>query len=127
MTASTEPAVSRPAISFDIVVLDTDDPARLATFYNTLLGWHTEREDDDWITISGGEGPRMAFQLAPNHQAPTWPDPGVPQQSHLDLKVEDLTAAAAYVESIGGRRVGDAQEDFIVFLDPSGHPFCLCD
>jgi predicted enzyme related to lactoylglutathione lyase len=127
MTSATEPAVSRPAISFDIVVLDTDDPARLATFYNALLGWHTEREDDDWVTISGGGGARMAFQLALNHQAPTWPDPAVPQQSHLDLKVEDLRAAAAYVESIGGRRVTDIEEDFIVFLDPSGHPFCLCD
>ena len=40
----------------------------------------------------------------------------------------DLDAAAAYAESIGARRAasGDQSPNFIVFLDPSGHPFCLC-
>ncbi len=127
MTEPSEPAApSRPRIAFDLVVLDTDDPPRLAEFYNDLLGWQTERVEDDWITISGGSDARLAFQLAVDHKAPTWPDNEVPQQSHLDLRVDDLQAAAAYVESIGGRRAG-SDEDFIVFLDPSGHPFCLCD
>ena len=51
----------------------------------------------------------------------------VPQQFHLDLHVDDLDEAAAYAESIGARRAanGDHSPNFIVFLDPSGHPFCL--
>ena len=36
-----------------MVVLDTDDPPRLAEFYTALLGWEVERTDDDWITIRG--------------------------------------------------------------------------
>jgi hypothetical protein len=42
--------------------------------------------------------------------------------------VDDLDAAAVYAESIGARRAanGDNSPDWIVFLDPSGHPFCLC-
>ncbi len=125
--SSTGAASDRPAISFDIVALDTADPPALAEFYNTLLGWQTERADEDWITIGGGAGARLAFQLAPDHQAPTWPDNAVPQQIHLDFTVANLTEASAYAESIGARRVTAEQDGFVVFLDPSGHPFCLCD
>jgi catechol 2,3-dioxygenase-like lactoylglutathione lyase family enzyme len=119
---------SRPSISFENVVLDTDDPSRLAEFYTTLLGWQVEEREDDWITIGRDSAAKIAFQLALNHKPPTWPDNAVPQQFHLDLEVDDLDAAAAYAESIGARRAasGDHSPDFIVFLDPSGHPFCLC-
>ena len=116
-------------VRFDVVALDTPDPPRLAAFYCALLGWTVERADDDWITISGGTGAKLAFQLAPDHQAPTWPDPAVPQQIHLDLAVDDIPAASAYAESLGARRLSgpEVREDFVVLLDPSGHPFCLCD
>ena len=119
---------TRPRISVDSVVLDTDDPPRLAEFYTALLGWQIEETKDDWITIGGDSGTKIAFQLAMNHKPPTWPDNAVPQQFHLDLEVDDLDEAAAYAESIGARRAasGDNSPDFIVFLDPSGHPFCLC-
>ena len=126
--ASTTSRASRPKISLQSVVLDTDDPRQLAEFYTALLGWEIESTNDDWITITGGSAGQMDFQLALNHKPPTWPDNAVPQQLHLDLEVEDLDAAAAYAESIGARRAasGDHSPDFIVFLDPSGHPFCLC-
>jgi predicted enzyme related to lactoylglutathione lyase len=118
----------RPKIGVQSVVLDTDDPRRLAEFYTALLGWKVESIEDEWITITDGSAWQMDFQLALNHKRPTWPDNEVPQQSHLDLQVDDLDAAAAYAESIGARRAtsGDHSPDFIVFLDPSGHPFCLC-
>jgi predicted enzyme related to lactoylglutathione lyase len=110
------------------VVLDTDNPRRLAEFYTALLGWKIESIEDEWITITGGSAGQIDFQLALNHKPPTWPDNEVPQQFHLDLQVDDLDAAAAYAESIGARRAasGDHSPNFIVFLDPSGHPFCLC-
>jgi catechol 2,3-dioxygenase-like lactoylglutathione lyase family enzyme len=121
-------ASSQPRISVANVVLDTDDPPRLAEFYTALLGWQVAETEDDWITINGDSGTEIAFQLALNHKPPTWPDNAVPQQFHLDLDVDDLDQAAAYAESIGARRAagGDHAPDFIVFLDPSGHPFCLC-
>ena len=129
--ATSEPTFKsqeRPKISVDSVVLDTDDPPRLAEFYTALLGWQVEETEDDWITIGGDSAAKIAFQLALNHKPPTWPDNAVPQQFHLDLQVNDLDAAAAYAESIGARRAasGDHSPNFIVFLDPSGHPFCLC-
>ncbi len=36
------------------VVLDTDDPPRLAEFYTALLGWQVESTEEDWITIGDG-------------------------------------------------------------------------
>ena len=139
-TPSSGPAPSAPTqtpsglVRFDTVALDTDDPAGLASFYCDLLGWHVERGDDDWITIRGtagkgaGAAPRLAFQLAPDHRPPTWPDPEVPQQVHLDLAVDSLPEAGAFAESLGARRVQGpgTEQDFWVYLDPSGHPFCLC-
>jgi catechol 2,3-dioxygenase-like lactoylglutathione lyase family enzyme len=129
--ATSEPTSTsqqRPKISVDYVVLDTDDPPQLSEFYAALLGWQVEKTEEDWITIGDGSGAKIAFQLALNHKPPTWPDNAVPQQFHLDLEVDDLDAAATYAESIGARRAasGDHSPDFIVFLDPSGHPFCLC-
>jgi predicted enzyme related to lactoylglutathione lyase len=129
--ATSEPSAAsqeRPRISVESVVLDTDDPKRLAEFYATLLGWKVESIEDDWITITDGSAGQIDFQLALNHKPPTWPDNAVPQQFHLDLQVDDLDQAAAYAESIGARRAesGDHSPNFIVFLDPSGHPFCLC-
>ena len=75
-----------------------------------------------------GTGVRLAFQLATDFVAPTWPEPGVPQQAHLDLAVDDLASAGAFAESVGARRVHGpgTEQDFWVYLDPSGHPFCLC-
>jgi catechol 2,3-dioxygenase-like lactoylglutathione lyase family enzyme len=129
--AQPTPATSqptRPRITVDCVVLDTDDPPGLAEFYTALLGWQIEDTEDDWITIGGDSGTKIAFQLAMNHKPPTWPDNAVPQQFHLDLEVDDLEEAASYAESIGARRAatGDHSPNFIVFLDPGGHPFCLC-
>lgn len=130
MHSSTSP------VRFDLVALDTPDPAGLARFYCDLLGWQVERDDesDDWVTIRAedergpGTGARLAFQRATDFVAPTWPDPGVPQQAHLDLAVDDLASAGAFAESVGARRVHGpgAEEDFWVYLDPTGHPFCLC-
>ena len=124
----------RSLVRFDLVALDTDDPAGLAQFYCDLLGWQVEEGDDDWVTIradsGAGAGPaaRRAFQLARDHVPPTWPEPGVPQQSHLDLAVDSLEEAGAFAESVGARRVHGPgeEENFWVYLDPSGHPFCLC-
>ncbi len=116
----------RPAIDVDLVVLDTDDPKRLADFYCALLGWSVESAEEDWVTIGGGSGVRLAFQFSLHYRPPTWPDNAIPQQFHLDLRVERRDVAGAYAESIGARRsVGGGGRSFDVFTDPSGHPFCL--
>lgn len=125
---------SSTPVRFDVVALDTPDPAGLARFYCDLLGWRVESADEHWVMIRAGDGSgpgpggRLGFQHAPDYVAPTWPDPGVPQQSHLDLAVADLDEGEAFALSLGARRVRGpgGEQDFRVFLDPTGHPFCLC-
>lgn len=114
--------------SFVTTVLDCREPAVLAEFYSELTGASIVRAEDDWYQLAGQPGGwALAFQLAPDHTPPQWPDAEHPQQFHLDLDVADLDAAEARVLAIGARKhelqPGTA---FRVFLDPAGHPFCLC-
>ena len=118
----------------DLVVLDCPDPAALARFYALLLGWQVTSTDasDDWTEIRGPGGTGLAFQLAPNHVPPSWPDGEIPQQLHLDIDVADLNRAEALVLAAGATATGlpdrssGGVETFRVYLDPAGHPFCLC-
>jgi predicted enzyme related to lactoylglutathione lyase len=135
VTTATETSSTpgRPRVVLGVVALDTDEPTRLADFYAALLGWQVERTDDDWVQIGpSGDAPasgtKLAFQLVPEFKAPTWPTQDVPQQVHLDLDVPDLDEGERFALSLGARRVQPAELDpsFRVFLDPSGHPFCLC-
>lgn len=115
---------------FRTVVVDCPDPRALADFYAALLGWPITSVEDDWVVVSDGGPPkRLAFQLAPDHQPPAWPDPDRPQQFHLDVTVDDLDEAEAQVIKIGATKHAhqpSEDDDFRVFLDPAGHPFCLC-
>lgn len=117
-----------PAIRLQAVVLDTPDPAGLARFYADLLGWGEPSGESDWVDINGPDGTTISFQLAPDLTPPSWPDPRVPQQFHLDFGVADIDAAEKHAVTLGARPVEgpDDNPNFRVYLDPSGHPFCLC-
>ncbi|MFC4112133.1 VOC family protein [Nonomuraea zeae] len=112
------------------IVFDCPDPKALAGFYADLLGWPVTFAEDDWAVVAdSGSSSRLAFQLAPDHVPPVWPDPERPQQIHLDLTVGDLDAAEAEAIKIGAvkhEHQPSEKDSFRVFLDPAGHPFCLC-
>ena len=108
------------------VVLDCPDPQSLAAFYAALLGSRITSDSGDWVVVEGeGGGPRVAFQLAPDHQPPRWPDPQAPQQFHLDVEVDDVDVAEAEALRLGATRLPGGGEDWRVYADPAGHPFCL--
>jgi catechol 2,3-dioxygenase-like lactoylglutathione lyase family enzyme len=103
------------------LILDTADPQGSAAFWSALLGQPITYEDSDFVVVSADDATSgIAFQLAPNHVAPTWPDPDVPQQMHVDVMVEDPEAARGAVLALGAKHL---EED--VYADPAGHPFCL--
>ncbi|WP_189159971.1 VOC family protein [Lentzea pudingi] len=108
------------------VVLDCPNPRELASFYEELLG--AERlagEDDTWVVIVAG-GTRIAFQLAPEYEPPSFPDPRGSQQFHLDVLVEDVEEAEPKVLALGAKLLRrDNDDTFRVYADPVGHPFCL--
>ncbi len=116
-------------ITFQIVVFDAADLAAESSFWAGVLGGTVDAEDDWHMVFVDGQ-PRIGVQLAPNHVPPDWPD-GAPQQIHLDLWVDDPTAAHDRVMSLGATvlkeaEVGDTPDSFQVYADPAGHPFCLC-
>ena len=104
------------------VVLDCPDPAALAAFYSRLLGLPITYRSDDWVVVAANETTSgLAFQLAPDHRPPSWPDPTVPQQVHLDIMVEDVAASGPDVLALGAVKLDGTD----VYADPAGHPFCL--
>jgi len=111
------------------VTLSAPDPPALADFYQALLGWTRGEQEPGWVTLRApGGGVRLAFHLDPGYVRPSWPTrPGHQQMMiHLDLQVDDLSAATARAVQLGAR-VADyqPQDDVRVCLDPAGHPFCL--
>ncbi|MFC5998569.1 VOC family protein [Quadrisphaera sp. GCM10027208] len=109
------------------VVLDCPDPAVLARFYAELLGWTVEA-GDDWADVRPADGSQcLSFQQVTDYRAPQWPGQDLPQQMHLDVVVDDLDAAERAVVALGAtRHAHQPGTTFRVFLDPAGHPFCLC-
>lgn len=127
------------------VVLDTTDARGLAEFYRQLLGMEYRPGDDpppagepdprggDWLVLRHPDGSaQLAFQQVPLLAEPTWPDPRIPQQLHLDLTVPtraELDAQHERALALGARllhdRASDPGEPLRVYADPAGHPFCI--
>lgn len=108
------------------VVLDCPDPKSLAEFYGALLDWPVTG-DGDWFTIRADYGDALHFQQVENFTPPQWPGQAQPQQMHLDFMVDDLDAAEPEALALGAtKHEYQPGNDFRVFLDPAGHPFCLC-
>ena len=138
MTEETYPTIQQ-------TVLDTTDPRGLAEFYRQLFGLAYRPGDEappagqpdergkDWLVLRGRDGsPLLAFQQVDELPPTTWPEPGVPQQMHLDTSVPDVrsSTASTSVPSRWGRvvrydRTDDEEEPLRVYADPAGHLFCI--
>ena len=111
---------------FPTTVLDCPDPAVLARFYGTMLDWKVDTSDD-WAEVRADYGQALCFQLVQDYSPPRWPGQDMPQQSHLDVVVDDLDEAEKAVLELGATKAEHQPgTTFRVFLDPAGHPFCLC-
>ncbi|PYI69361.1 glyoxalase [Arthrobacter livingstonensis] len=113
---------------FPGLVIDCPDAGALAGFYASLLGWKVKAEAD-WIEIWSEDNKTcISFQqVDAGYRAPDWPGQAVPQQMHLDLMVEDLDAGETAAVELGATKAKEQPgTTFRVFLDPAGHPFCLC-
>lgn len=111
-------------------VFDAAELEPESRFWAGVLGGEVDAEDDWHMVLVDGE-PRIGIQLAPDLVPPDWPGDAVPQQIHMDLYVPELEPAHQEVTALGARLLKTAQEatpnaDFQVYVDPAGHPFCLC-
>jgi predicted enzyme related to lactoylglutathione lyase len=111
---------------FPVIVLDCPDPEVMAAFYGALLDWKVETSPG-WADVRADYGQTIAFQQVEGYTPPDWPGQEIPQQMHLDVDVDDLDAAEEATLKLGAtKHEHQPGTTFRVFLDPAGHPFCLC-
>jgi catechol 2,3-dioxygenase-like lactoylglutathione lyase family enzyme len=113
-----------PEMRLWAVAIDAPDAPALARFYADLLGMELTYEGPEGSFITG-YGKSVMFQPVDGYNAPRWPDPAHPQQAHLDILVDDLDAGEARALELGASRLPGPVEEWRVFADPAGHPFCL--
>ncbi len=108
------------------VTVDTDDPPALGAFYSGLLGLDVTYDGPEGVLI-GQEGQQVMFQRVADHRRPRWPDPAYPQQLHLDIAIGDTDPdeAERAALQLGATRLPGDGDNWRVYADPHGHPFCL--
>jgi hypothetical protein len=111
---------------FPSFVIDCPDPGASANFYGAMLDWKVELSAG-WADVRSADGQCISFQQVAAYARPSWPTQDAPQQMHLDVIVDDLDAGEAAVLELGAvKHEHQPGTTFRVFLDPAGHPFCLC-
>lgn len=118
--------------------LDAEDGRALAAFWQQFLGLRYRPDqgpDDDpnFIVLDDSTGaPKLAVQQVDALPRATWPGGDIPQQIHLDLRVQTRAQQRRQVEravtlgaSVLDDRAHDAADPLVVMADPAGHPFCL--
>jgi catechol 2,3-dioxygenase-like lactoylglutathione lyase family enzyme len=112
-------------IRIQCVCIDTGDPARTASFWQSALGWRRTSESDDEVVLEPPEGspedgvaPDLLFLRVPEGKV-------VKNRLHLDLRPVDQAAEVARLEALGARRVsiGQGEVSWVVMADPDGNEF----
>ena len=106
------------------VVVDADDPAKLAEFWQAVLGVGVVETAPDWIQFQPRRsGTFFAFEPAPEGQAPTG------FRTRPDIEVDDMDVARARIEELGGRLVevihARPGESHYRMADPEGNEFTV--
>jgi predicted enzyme related to lactoylglutathione lyase len=121
----TEPAKG-PVGWLRAIVVDADDPAALAAFWQAVLGVGVVEQMEDWVQLGVGPG-RGRVYLA--FQPSTEQAPSGGMRLRPDLEVEDMDAAQARIEALGGRlveivheRTGETHRRM---ADPEGNEFTI--
>jgi catechol 2,3-dioxygenase-like lactoylglutathione lyase family enzyme len=105
--------------------IDTADPARIAAFWQSALGWRRtfEKEEEVVLEPPGGSPedgivPDLVFLKVPEDKAGK-------NRLHLDLRPGDQAAEVARLEQLGARRISIGQDEvsWVVMADPDGNEF----
>jgi predicted enzyme related to lactoylglutathione lyase len=108
------------------VIMNSEEPERLAEFWAAVLGVRMREHDPEagiiWLEPDEPGGVNIGFQRVA-HRA------SGPSETHIDVAVEGLDAAQASIEERGGalREVHTLEGGFEwrVLMDPDGNPFCI--
>ena len=106
------------------LVIDARDPASLASFWMSALGWELAGTDEDGVEISdpSGRSPTFMFAHVPEAKAGK-------NRLHVDLNPVDCDQdeELARLLALGAHTVdiGQGVQSWIVLADPEGNEFCL--
>ena len=111
------------------LVLECSEPESLARFWSNVLGIPIANIDESWATLEASGLGQMSFQRVADYRSPRWPGRHGDQQMHLDVLVDDLSAATTRVVGWGATPLTDVldpgPQQWRIFADPAGYPFCL--
>ncbi|BCJ51493.1 hypothetical protein Asp14428_29680 [Actinoplanes sp. NBRC 14428] len=108
--------------TWEQVVVDAEDPARLARWWAEALGYRIVREVPDEVEIRRTPDalPGLLFAASPDAKT-------VKNRLHIDLRPEDQEAEVERLVDMGARPVdiGQHDVDWVVLADPEGNEFCV--
>jgi predicted enzyme related to lactoylglutathione lyase len=107
------------------VIIDCNEPRRVAEFWGAVLGWDVQEKDDMfWMTESGAPFPDQPLVFVPVPEPKT-----VKNRIHLDVSPVgcDRDEEVARLEGLGATRVdvGQGEQPWVVLADPEGNEFCV--
>ncbi len=108
--------------------IDTTDPARLAAFWQEVLGWRRTYETADEVVLEppadspeDGVSPDLLLARVPEEKSGK-------NRLHLDLRPQDQAVEVARLEALGATRVDVGQGPavtWVVLADPDGNELCV--
>ncbi|GGQ79866.1 VOC family protein [Couchioplanes azureus] len=110
------------ASTWEQIVVDAEDPARLARWWAEALGYVIVREAPDEVEIRRTPDTLPGLLFGTNPDAKT-----VKNRLHLDLRPDDQEAEVERLVDMGARAIdiGQQDESWVVLADPEGNEFCV--
>lgn len=115
-----------PSPRIRTVILNARDVEAMVAFWSAFLEVPVQERDDEsgivWLAPHTDGGVNIGIQRVDHALAPV-------TQVHLDVAVDDLDAATASIERLGGRLVKVNRLaggfEWRVVADPAGHELCI--
>src|ERR1017187_6438085 len=99
------------SIRIQCLCIDTSDPAKIASFWQSALGWRRTSDQENEVVLEppagspeDGVAPDLLFLKVGE-------DKIVKNRLHLDLRPADQAAEIARLEALGARRIDVGQGD----------------
>src|SRR5689334_20723515 len=109
------------------LVLDCEDPERLAEFWAPALGYVNLGSVGAYVALfpDGRPGPKLLLQRVSEPKS-------VKNRMHFDIEVPDIHAEADRLVALGATKVSEAPwsehgSTWLLMYDPEGNEFCVCD
>jgi hypothetical protein len=107
------------------IIVDCNEPRRVAEFWAQTLGWAIQDNDDVlWMSESGAPYPDLLLVFVPVKEKKA-----IKNRVHLDVSPVgcDRDEEVARLVALGARPVdvGQGEVPWVVLADPEGNEFCV--